>query len=377
MKKVIFLQINGKTYGGVWQVNRLIGEELIKHGYDVTVLSLRNNPIGKEVEHDEMLKVKTINEKDPWYTYRTKEFKEALSKGKIFTFTKMAFSRIKHDWILNKDIKTLQEYIRQQKPDYIINTHYQLLDMIPEEYLKVTIHEQHSSFMIAYKHDATRETLLRYNGKVKFLWLTKSALEDAEKAGFVNNFYIYNAVRFTSEKRADVNINKKLIALCRLSDDKNLDQMVDIAEKLFEDKELSGWSLEIYGDGELQQHLKEKIQNKKQIKLMGRTDDSKKVLLESSINLNTSPSEGFSLTILEANECGIPTVCFYFGESVYEEIIDGKTGFICKDEQDYVDKLSTLMKNAELLDEISINCRKFSENFHIENIISKWLDLLK
>ena len=377
MKKIIFLQINGKSYGGVWQVNKLIGEELIKHGYDVTILCLRNDPIGSEVQHDSNLKVLTINEKDPWYTYRSKEFKECLHKGKIITLFKMAFLRIRHDIILKKDIKTLQAFIREQKPDYIINTHYQMLDMIPSEYLDVTIHEQHSSFAIAYEHEATRETLFKYNGKIKFLWLTEKALEDAIKAGFMNSYYIYNAVRFTSDKRAEVIENKKLIALCRLSEEKNLNMMIDIVEKVFENKSFSDWCLEIYGDGELWQQLEDKIRNKKQIKLLGKTEDGKKALLSASINLNTSPSEGFSLTILEANECGVPTICLNFGESVYEEVKNKKTGLICNNENYYLIKLTQLMSDSAQLENMSKNCREFSTNFHMDKIIDKWLELLK
>ena len=30
MKKVLFLQNEGNNYGGVWQVNKLVGEELQK-----------------------------------------------------------------------------------------------------------------------------------------------------------------------------------------------------------------------------------------------------------------------------------------------------------------------------------------------------------
>ena len=43
MKKVLFVQIKGKSKAGVWFVNKTIGEELIKNGYEVEILSIRNN----------------------------------------------------------------------------------------------------------------------------------------------------------------------------------------------------------------------------------------------------------------------------------------------------------------------------------------------
>ena len=108
---------------------------------------------------------------------------------------------------------------------------------------------------------------------------------------------------------------------------------------------------------------------------MGITNNPQKEFLSSSINLNTSPSEGFSLSILEGNECGVPTIAFNFGESVEEEILDNKTGIIAKDINDYQEKLIELMDNSEKLTELSNNAKEFSKNFEIENIINNWIKL--
>ena len=133
--------------------------------------------------------------------------------------------------------------------------------------------------------------------------------------------------------------------------------------------------MEIYGDGEEYDSLLNKINNTKQIRLMGLTTDSKKELLKASINLNTSRYEGFSLTILEANECGVPTVTFNFGESVDEEIINNKTGIIALDREDYIKRLKELMENNDSLIRLSKNCKEFSKKFQIENIVDDWIKL--
>ena len=100
-----------------------------------------------------------------------------------------------------------------------------------------------------------------------------------------------------------------------------------------------------------------------------------KLLNSKTINLNTSKYEGFSLTILEANECGVPTVAFNFGESSDEEIINDVTGIIAIDSDDYIKKLKILMENDSKLVELSNNCKRFSENFQIENVINDWIKL--
>ena len=247
--------------------------------------------------------------------------------------------------------------------------------MIPKSYLNKVIHEQHTSFKDAKSHKATVKTFKKYNNKVKYLWLTKQTMIEAEKYGLKNNSYIYNAVRFKTEKIAPVTKNKKLITIARLSEQKRIDIMIDIIEDIFKAEKYKAWSLEIYGTGPLEEKLKKLTTNNKQIKFMGLTNEPKKALLNSSINLNTSPYEGFSLSILEANECGVPTIAFDFGESTEEEIINNKTGIIAKDNEDYKKQLQELMDNSEKLTKISKNAKQFSKNFQIESIIKEWLNL--
>ena len=108
---------------------------------------------------------------------------------------------------------------------------------------------------------------------------------------------------------------------------------------------------------------------------MGLTDDPQRVYLSASINLNTSSTEGFSLSILEANECGVPTISFDFGESVNEEIINKKTGIIACSEEDYIYELEQLMSNNKKLEEYSKSCKEFSCKFQIDSIIKEWIKL--
>ena len=110
---------------------------------------------------------------------------------------------------------------------------------------------------------------------------------------------------------------------------------------------------------------------------MGPTNNPMDLLLSSSISLNTSDFEGFALTILEANECGVPTVTLDFGESAKEEVLDGKTGFVAKDKTDYIKKLKLLMDDSNLLEKMSDEAKKFNNQFRIKNIVKVWEGLFK
>lgn len=376
MKKILFIQLKGKSYAGVWQVNKIVGESLIKKGYKVSVVSLRENKNNIEIEHDPELELVTINKKDIWEdNYSGSEIINDLKKLHIISSLKKLIVRIKHKISIKKDIKKLRRYIYNFNPDYIITSHYQLIEMIPKELLNITIHEQHTSFRDSIKHKDTKRVFDKYKDKIKFIWLTKQTMLDAINYGIKNSTYIYNAVRFKSNEVADVKNNKKMITLARFSKEKRIDLMIDIVKEIFKDKKYKDWTLEIYGAGPEEEKIKKSIHNHQQIKLMGLTNNPQKEILKSSINLNTSSYEGFALSILEANECGVPTITLDFGESVKEEIIDGKTGIIANDKEDYKIKLKDLMDNPDKLEKLSINAKEFSSNFQIEEIINKWIEL--
>ena len=370
--KILILQNKGKSYGGVWQVNKMVGEALIKDGYDVVVLSIRENHTDYIPEHDKKMKLITLNTVDDWETYSWSEI--------IKTFPKKTFSKLKnrlhHIKSMKVDKKKLHEFINEYKPDYILSSQYQLLYMIPKEYLPVTFNEQHMSFRDSWVHKATRKTFIKYKDKVTYIWLCKKTMEKAKENGLDNSVCVYNAVRFETNKISDVVKNKKIVTIARISPQKRIERMVDMVEEIFKYPKYRNWTFEIWGDGEQYDYIKSLITSK-QIRMMGRTDKPMDVLLTSSINLNTSDYEGFALSILEANECGVPTITFDFGESTEEEILDGKTGFIAKDRKDYINKLKKMMDDTKLLKEFSKNSKEYNNNFKIKNIVKEWEKLFK
>ena len=152
--------------------------------------------------------------------------------------------------------------------------------------------------------------------------------------------------------------------------------MVDIVKKAFQKAMDKQWTMEIYGDGSEKNKVVEAIGDSSQIKLMGLTTEVKQKLMTSSINLNTSTIEGFSMTILEANEAGIPTISFDFGESVYEQIENDINGYIASDKEQYIDLLVELIDNPEKLDSLSATTKEFAKKFAIEKTIVQWQNLL-
>lgn len=373
--KIVFLQNKGGNYGGVWQVNRMVGEALINKGYEVSIVSLREDHFGLTLEHDPRLNVITINKKDIWHTYYGSDFKESLRKLKLITLTKQICHRIRNNFRLKNDQKELTKYLDNYKPDYIVVSQYQVLNFIDEKYLPITYCEQHGSFAFTKSNPDNIKVFMNYQNKIKgFIWLSKAIMEEAIKFGFTNSTYIYNAVRFKEERKANVINNKKLVTISRISEEKRIDLMIEIMEEIFSDIKYKDWVLEIYGDGEEYDNVK-KLIHSSQIRMMGSTDKPQEVLLTSSINLNTSEFEGFPMSILEAYECGVPTVSLKFGEAVNELIDDTKTGYICIDKEEFIRKLKVLMDDSNLLEEMSINSKEYVKNFKIDIIVNDWIKL--
>lgn len=364
MKNILIMQNNGSTSGGVWSVNKTLAQKFQEKGYDVLILAIREAFDKKAVPQN--LEVYTLNKNDKWAVPTKRDVLNTLKKGKIIKAIKQ-FMQNKEREI---DIKKAKTFIRNYDPDYIIVSQYQILDGIPKEYLAKTINVHHNSF----NRVLNIKTLLKYNNLVKFCWLSEGTMNKAKKYGLNNNFYIYNPVKFNTSSIANVKDNKKLIVLTRMVQEKRIDLMIKIVEDVFKDPKYQDWIFEIYGTGVLESEIRKTISNKKQVILKEVTDDAQKAYLNASINLNTSAYEGFPMSILEANECGVPTVTFDYGEAVNEQIIDGKTGFVVKQDDltDYTNKLKLLMDDKKLLTKMSKECKKYNQKFYVDNIIKDW-----
>lgn len=377
MKKVFFLQNEGKVLGGVFQVNKTLGLEFYKRGYDVTILSFRDNKPGFYEETP--FKQVAINETDEWRFVFKKDVLNSLSKG-ICKFAKTFKVYLRQQKQLKKDYADMKEYILSEKPDYIIASHYQTLLGIPSEYLSRTVYVQHSTYHALDIDRQNYKVLKQFNHKIlKFAWLSKSTMNEAIKRGLDNSIYIYNPIRFKCDKCALVKKNKTLIALSRFSPEKRIDLMVKIVNDIFKDNKFKDWKLKLYGSGELNEETEKIINNSKQIFNMGVTKEPKDVLLESSLILNTSEVEGFPLSLIEAFDCGVPALSFDYGEAANEQIINDYNGYVIDqdDISEFKNKLIMLLENPDKLEELGHNAKEFSNRFDVEKVCDEWEKLFE
>ncbi len=77
------------------------------------------------------------------------------------------------------------------------------------------------------------------------------------------------------------------------------------------------------------------------------TEDAKHILLGSAwLALNPSLKEGWGLTIVEAGARGTPTVAFRSAGGVNESLLDGETGLLADDQDDFVAQVRILLTDS-------------------------------
>lgn len=377
--KILFLQNTDDALGGIVRVNISLIKAFLKDGHEVSMISLRHSGKEEGVDYPILKNRIVINEADIWMRPRYCVAVQLIKKGQIIDALKVIIARGKYDYILKKDYKKCKEAINRINPDVIINSHYELLNAISENKLSKTINHFHTSFDQVCSNKSYYKTFEKYKMKIaKFVWLTKETADRAIKAGFTNSTYVYNPISFTSDEVTDYR-QKNIIFLGRISPEKRLDRAVRLFNELISENEIFDWNLYIYGPGEFSEKLMEMIEISPYVHYCGTTDNVKGVMLKHSICVLTSEFEGMALVVLEANECGVPVVCFDFGESVYEEVLDKETGFIINqnDEKIYKEKLLLLMKNDGLREQMGKNAKNFSAQFEVDSIKEKWYRIIE
>ena len=155
--------------------------------------------------------------------------------------------------------------------------------------------------------------------------------KDSEKYRFVGNekvFVIPNSLSFTIESPAKLE-NKRIIAIGRLTKQKGWDYLVAVAPKI--KSFLPDWHIDIFGSGEEKESLLNQMKNNHSddfISIKKPTPDIRNELLDSSMLVETSRWEGFSMVLVEAQSCGLPLVGFDCPEGPAEIIKDGECGYI-------------------------------------------------
>ncbi|MUL05926.1 glycosyltransferase [Aliivibrio fischeri] len=217
-----------------------------------------------------------------------------------------------------------------------------------------------------------------------FIAINKKARDNINAAfpGFRRVEVIYNGVpkvkeienseqSFIKNKKNEFVIGR----ICRLTKEKNVELAIDVVRKLNNPKV----KLLIAGDGEYIEFLKDYAQGLN-VEFLGLVSPAI-FYHQIDVMLLTTPSDSNAdatpLVISEAMSIGVPTISTCVG-GVPELISNGIDGFLCDDNiESFCEKISKLMLDSHLLDELSRNAIiSYNEKFTLNLMMNKTLNVI-
>lgn len=168
---------------------------------------------------------------------------------------------------------------------------------------------------------------------------------------------------------------KRIISVGRLIYQKNYPLLLNVAQKVLENK--PDWIWDIYGDGPDREEIERLIIDlglTNRVRLKGQVDDLYNRYCDYSFYVITSRYEGFGMALLEANQSGLPIVSFDVECGPREIITDGENGYLIEplNESAMTQKVLELCEDRKRCLRITENIKKMDNPFKLSDILNKW-----
>jgi len=175
-------------------------------------------------------------------------------------------------------------------------------------------------------------------------------------------------------------INAKLIGtVCRLDPIKNLGLLIDSVPVIL--KKIPELQVVIVGDGPDEHRLRNQVSKlnlNSKIIFCGRVEEIEKIMPVFDLYVNTSFSEGTSMTILEAMSCGLPVVASAVGGN--KALVDGFNGALFPpDKADlFQESVIKLLDNPQVIEKMRKESRKRVElQFSFNRVVEEYETLYR
>lgn len=186
--------------------------------------------------------------------------------------------------------------------------------------------------------------------------------------------------RFTPANTERKNKKFKILQLGHLNHNKNQIILIDVAKYLLE-QGIDNFQFNLVGpyEKEYLNKLLSLISDNKLFEYFyigGSTDQVVKLLQSSDIYVNSSITETFPVSVLEAQACGLPVVATST-TGANEIVRSGEDGYIVSNTLMMAKHLGDLIQNPSLLSEMGKNAReKVVKLFPLDNFIRKFEELM-
>ncbi len=320
------------------------------------------------------IKVKYLYDGQP----NKEEFINSVKNKKIIQIFKEGFKSIN---ILIKKKTLLIKYIKNCDSKIIISTRVEFSELLSKfgNSKTIKIAQEH------HHHNNNKKYINRLKKnyeKINYLCALTSTLKKDYERFLKGNYYtkvilIPNMLYNFPTKRSNLK-NKNIISVSRLDEGKRINELINIFSKTNNQN-----NLYIIGDGKEYNNLKAQIEElklSKKVHLLGylNKEQIEKYMLDSSLFLMTSVSEGLPMVLLEAMSYGLPCIAYETDSGTSDIIDDNKNGYIIKnrDEFKFVKKIDILLKDNKKLKEFSDNAINKSIKFSKQEVLKIWYKIL-
>lgn len=196
----------------------------------------------------------------------------------------------------------------------------------------------------------------------------KKLIESSLSMKLPNNYVVIHlgvVDSYIPTKQSDSAVT--LVTTSRLVRAKGIGELIEAFKQIDNKKVI----LKLCGDGPDAEYFKSLATGVKNIEFLGHVDDVTSILQDSTILIHPSYHEGFGLSLVEAEMCGLPIIASRVG-SIPEIVKDGVSGILVKPRnvEDLVAAINLLVKNLKLRTDMGQAGRKiFLENFQFDAIV--------
>lgn len=374
MKKITFLVLH-LGYGGIETATINTANSLCDK-YDIEIMSFYNLDNNQANKLNSKIIIKYLYNGNP----NKEEFLKSLHNHKIFNTLKEGIKASKI--LLKKRIKVIK-YIKNCKSDYIVSTRCEFSTLLSKygNNNTVKIAQEHRYHNNDKKYINTIKN--KYNNIDYLFALTKCLYNDYKeflknnkhtKVELVPNM-LYEIPKCNSKLD-----KKNIITISRLDYGKKNDDIIKSFSKIKE----SNWKLYIIGDGKEFNNLKKLINDlnlNNKVILTGykNKEEINKYMLDSSLFLMASITEGLPMVLLEAMSYGIPCIAYEVPSGVNDIIEDGRNGYIIKNrnELEYIKRIEEVINDSKLRNKLGTNAKEKAKEFSKEKIVNIWKNILK
>lgn len=372
--KVSFLLLH-LGYGGI-ETATINTANALSDKYEVELVSFYNLTKNQVNRLNNNIKVKYLYQGEP----NKEAFLESLKNHKLLKTIKEGLKAV--SILIKKKVLVIHEIINNNSK-FLVSTRYEFSILLSKYGFKETtkIAAEH------HYHNNSKKYInilkYKYNNIDYLLALTKTLEEDYHRFLKHNHHtkivLMPNMLEHIPTKKSTLE-KKEIITMSRLDYGKKNDDII----KAFAKTNYHNWHLSILGDGSEYKNLSSLIKElhlENNVSLEGYIPKEKleKYLLNSSIFLMASLTEGLPMVLLEAMSYGLPCIAYETASGVNDIIDNGKNGYVIKErnEELYVKKLQSLMDDATLRKKMSKEALEKVKCFSKENIVKKWYNILK